>query len=752
VIMEQISAMDGVSRADLKSFNRCRLFIGVIYLSEISTADGAALTREAWGGNHSRFSPLLWPFQPCPGPQSWRVWRRLLARAFLEDIPKRVTPQTKDLYLLHPLGAWLPGSDWLFRKWSYHFSPSTGQIYHSVCHTYTVHGRRRRSRHRSQLFSAAPAAVIYCLPPDCIPVEELSSSGSILAFRGMLVRRCHTKPPRASTSFRGYISALPAWDQRLLQSVEIMDDEALMNYFLTDSILYVVSDGGADDNRGSYGALLASADTIFLKISGSTEGTLPGSFRAESYGCLAILRLVYHFHLYHKLDPILCQNSFYCDNKGLISRLAYASGPLMPFPRHYLRSDMDLEMQILDTIRLLGITFTYTHVKGHQDTTIPSEALSSPLTRQAALNIECDHLATSALKLASPSATVTFLPASAVSVQIEGITVNRKLPGVIRNLIGRRLQLASFSRRYGWSDDQFDNIDWPLYCSASAKLSLKKRLFVIKWLNDLLPFQDRMHKYGQAPLAGCPETCGCESEDHSHLLRCPAKRRRSLFLKLSAELEQLYETHRVDPNLRRVLQRFLAPYWGGESACDLPPAYLGLLHFQQTLHPDSLFLGCWSTKWTTLQFNYLRLNHYPRQKGQAANGVRAIISHLLDVVHSVWMVRNSALHGDDATTLLLSYKHTQLLLDIQDLYDQSDSMLASDKSLFVHPYSYWLDKPSTELQTFLKRMRLTVKTSVEQAANMGVHFRPIDSYFPPCIPPELFDVILGKPPIPPEPD
>jgi hypothetical protein len=169
----------------------------------------------------------------------------------------------------------------------------------------------------------------------------------------------------------------------------------------------------------------------------------------------------------------------------------------------------------------------------------------------------------------------------------------------------------------------------------------------------------------------------------------------------------------------------LAPYGGEEVDCDVPSNYLELLNSQHTLHPDSLFLGCWSKKWAKLQLSYLRLNQYPIQKGQAATGVGAIISHLLDVVHSLWMVRNSALHGDDSTTLLLSYKHTQLLLDIQDLYDQSDSMLASNKSLFVHPYSYWLDKPSTELQTFLKRMRPKVKTSVEQAANMGVNFRPI---------------------------
>jgi hypothetical protein len=82
------------------------------------------------------------------------------------------------------------------------------------------------------------------------------------------------------------------------------------------------------------------------------------------------------------------------------------------------------------------------------------------------------------LKLASPSSTVTFLSASIVAVHIEGTTVNRKLPRAIRNLIGRRLQLSSFSSRYGWSEDQFDQIDWPQYHSASAKLSLKKRLYL----------------------------------------------------------------------------------------------------------------------------------------------------------------------------------------------------------------------------------------------------------------------------------
>jgi hypothetical protein len=261
-----------------------------------------------------------------------------------------------------------------------------------------------------------------------------------------------------------------------------------------------------------------------------------------------------------------------------------------------------------------------------------------------------------------------------------------------------------------------------------------------------------MHTYGESSLAGCPEKCGWDSEDHQPLLHCPANHRRALFTQLSSDLELIYTNHRIDPHLRQVLKLFPAPYWGESFECDLPPKYLTLLQFQQTLHPDSLFLGCWSTEWAKLQFGYLRLNQYPRKKGQAANGIRALVSHLLEVVHSVWLVRNNALHDNDSTTLLLSYKHTQLLLDIQDIYDQSDSMLVANMCLFVHPYSYWLEKSSTQLKNFLKWMRPTVKASAAQAADMGAHFRPIDSYFLPHIPPAFFDVILGKPHIPPEPD
>jgi hypothetical protein len=225
-----------------------------------------------------------------------------------------------------------------------------------------------------------------------------------------------------------------------------------------------------------------------------------------------------------------------------------------------------------------------------------------------------------------------------------------------------------------------------------------------------------------------------------------------LFLPIYADLATLCNTYRIDPHLGRVLIMLVAPYIDGVVDFDVPSEYEALLKFQCDLHPDSIFLGCFSSNWARIQHSYLKLNHYPRKQGQAHSGIKAIIAYLLGFVHSVWLVQNTALHGDDSTTKLLSYKHTQLLVEIQELYDQVDNMLAADRSLFTETYEYWLDKPTTLLQTFLQRMRTMVKVSVAQAADMGANFRPIDSYFLPLIPPELLDVILGLPPIPPEPN
>jgi hypothetical protein len=136
--MAILSALPSVSRADLAAANCCRVALGIFFLSEITTADGSRLDRAAWTGTRPRYTPFLWPYQPTPGPKSWRTWRRLLAQAFIANVPKRVTPTLKDLSLRSPLGNWLPDSTWLQNNFKHFYSPATSQIYRANGTCYTI--------------------------------------------------------------------------------------------------------------------------------------------------------------------------------------------------------------------------------------------------------------------------------------------------------------------------------------------------------------------------------------------------------------------------------------------------------------------------------------------------------------------------------------------------------------------------------------------------------------------------------------
>jgi hypothetical protein len=104
-LMDVVATLPKARRAQLQAFTRVRLYLGVQYLSEIASADGSSIARDAWAGERPRSSPLLWPYQPKPGPQSFRAWRGLLATAFLHGHRRQVSVRTRDLKLRDTLGA-----------------------------------------------------------------------------------------------------------------------------------------------------------------------------------------------------------------------------------------------------------------------------------------------------------------------------------------------------------------------------------------------------------------------------------------------------------------------------------------------------------------------------------------------------------------------------------------------------------------------------------------------------------------------
>ena len=100
-------------------------------------------------------------------------------------------------------------------------------------------------------------------------------------------------PPQATTPslFSQYVSNLQSWEAELLQHLEFSNDPFTASHAIMHQGFRAVSDGSVwDDNQGAFGWTLSTVDGIRIAQGmGPARGAKVDSYRAESYGMLAIL-------------------------------------------------------------------------------------------------------------------------------------------------------------------------------------------------------------------------------------------------------------------------------------------------------------------------------------------------------------------------------------------------------------------------------------------------------------------------------
>jgi hypothetical protein len=105
--------------------------------------------------------------------------------------------------------------------------------------------------------------------------------------------------PVTPVTWPAYVASLQDWDRELPAFVDIVDRRQLFEALRTATHLYLASDGGAANKIGSFGAVLATTTEILAECGMRAQGENPRSFRAEGYGILAILRLVFHLRYFY---------------------------------------------------------------------------------------------------------------------------------------------------------------------------------------------------------------------------------------------------------------------------------------------------------------------------------------------------------------------------------------------------------------------------------------------------------------------
>jgi hypothetical protein len=246
-----------------------------------------------------------------------------------------------------------------------------------------------------------------------------------------------------------YVNSLPSWETTLLATVTFVDKTLLLRALRTDPHLFLASDGGAADKKGSFGALLANSDTVILEC-------------AEGYVLLTILRLVFHDRYFYITRNHPLRFTLFCENKSLLDRLTASRA----FPRRYLYSEADVEMQILSALSSLG-NVTLKHVKGHQDENDDGE----PLSWEAQLNQRYDELARTHLDSARDTPPlVPFLPDSKGGLVVNETSITHHYSSQLRTLAGLPAYKAYLRDHHVWAPTVFKLVDWPAFHSCTLML------------------------------------------------------------------------------------------------------------------------------------------------------------------------------------------------------------------------------------------------------------------------------------------
>eukprot|EP00980_Cylindrotheca_fusiformis_P016559 scaffold4965_cov87-Cylindrotheca_fusiformis.AAC.1 len=234
----------------------------------------------------------------------------------------------------------------------------------------------------------------------CPTTQAKPSKGSWNVWRRFCVL---LEQQLASTPLGNWIVAgtdlrrsLPLSERQLLSDLEILIPVADLLDVLqqTTSIdnakCYGVSDGSESSGSMTFGWVIAAPDgTRMVSCAGPAFGSQASSYRAEGYGFVSMALFLFHLRHFSSAIPDW-RLTFVSDNLGLVTKTPQSWDYDFPFPNLTLASDYDVIHETVMSLRQARVQASFSHVKGHQDTS-KTHFASLPLTAQ--LNIEADELA-----------------------------------------------------------------------------------------------------------------------------------------------------------------------------------------------------------------------------------------------------------------------------------------------------------------------------------------------------------------------
>ena len=91
-LMDEVIKKYGKSPKKIREFNQCRLYLRVIYLSDLTNGAGTAVHPNALSSSyrdHVGQTKWMFPRQEIPPPKSWKTWKQLIRYIYIPTLEER---------------------------------------------------------------------------------------------------------------------------------------------------------------------------------------------------------------------------------------------------------------------------------------------------------------------------------------------------------------------------------------------------------------------------------------------------------------------------------------------------------------------------------------------------------------------------------------------------------------------------------------------------------------------------------------
>jgi hypothetical protein len=630
----------------LESLNRCRIFLQVLSLSDIVSADGRLLIVPTLSGNKltDRRSTLKWPDQQKPPPTEWSLWTSALNTLHRNGI------------LIKPLTTWLSVPH---QSWFWFMDPSSSILFHNVTNRWFLHAplpqrtiRRTRSSTK-KIYSKNSSQET--LPPNHIlfPATIVSEEDKDYIEPNVGTTPLPSLPAtdiEQTSSFLEQLWSHPFY-KRLLGPIQNPVDEYGRHIAesLASGTLLACSDGSYSPitRKGSHGWVLATTESQLWKGAGPVDGhpELISPYRAELSGLVALLHVLNSVSTY--FDVTSGEAIIYCD---CLSAIRHLKPRMFGGLKDHLVPDYDLLNEGRNLLAKLSncCNIKLTWVKGHYQ--------ENKKTIEHKLNDTVHDLAYQYLKntpgLNSSRKQVIDPPSYEISVLFDGSTLTSKLQQFISSQLYSKSLQDTICKNENWTCETFQLVDWNAYQKAFTSASRSHRISLCKISHRLVNTNSQNKKYYNKPDI-CP-CCNLLPETFAHVLNCSSDET-SIQRKAQQQLlkTKLLALQTPSPIVNAILQglqqwerqqlditlKLRAPTYG--SVQPLSVAITQAFTEQSTkISWESFLRGRISKKWGKAYAQATNSRGLP-----FTTWTSSVVTILLSYSSAAWDTRNSILHG-----------------------------------------------------------------------------------------------------------